>query len=533
MGWGAVCVSLATLLVVENAAAAPYINLGQTNFPESVTTPANLSITITSPTGVISATAKIGGVTVALARSGSGDSWRGSLDLASEPEGTTSLVVEATDAAGTSMATRSRILMFDDHRVIVERTPGFEYLDIDATRLLLADPSGIYVKDRATATVTKVGPAPGPGQTVTKGSLVSHGAIWQGGDWLGGVTHASTKELVNVAGDWAIRRVRAYGDWRVDLVTGDETHLDVDQTYAVGGARSDADGTSAISIFDSVQNNRHIHLLPAAGGDTDIGGNWDDPIVDGARVMFRGHGTQYRPQLGMWTPAGFRVLDGTGDGLSKMVNPFVDYIAHDGWAAYNRQLVDGLGGTSLTIFTIDPAGTIARATPLARAGQVLEVASNGEVAYRGTPGIQIGRADIGGPTVPLWVGNAASVMRFVGGDWYELEGDTVYRVSRPRLHPPGAVDAGVGGDADSDGGLDASPDATVGASPDAGPFADAGESTTATSPNGETVAPAPEESAGGSSSSGGCATSHSGPSWGAALGIAVALALLRVRRGRR
>src|SRR5204862_5812629 len=122
-------------------------------------------------------------------------------------------------------------------------------LDVDATRVLFVDDTGVRIKDRATNVVTTIGS--GTPATETFGHLVSAGAAWTNGDWIGGVTTARGTPLVRARGDWGVRhKLGAVSVDRENLATGAiETFSGSAPTYGYGDI--DPAGTIVWSTYQS------------------------------------------------------------------------------------------------------------------------------------------------------------------------------------------------------------------------------------------------------------------------------------------
>jgi len=542
--WGAFVFGL---LKATPAMAQPNTSLSDLAFVVPLECPGVFSLKIT---GAASATVQIGGVTLPLVQKNA-NNWETTLaltDFAGEPEGISTVVVNAVDAAGaTSTATTSRVLLVDDHLELLEQAVGATYLDIDATRILYSDSSGVHVKDRATGVSQTVGPGLGVGKpNVSPGYLADGGAIWNGGAWLGGNTLSGVGiGLGKVAGNWAYASVGG-GPSRVSLISGAVEPFSLPCTPN-GSASIDATGTIACSILNPALSWREVRLFPVGAAEINLGGDYWQPVVDGSRVLFQTNTIGYREALRMWTPAGVKELAGRLTG-GVPIKPFIDYIANDGWAAFNGQFHSG-GSVFLSIYTVSATGTIARATPFVSAPlsappRVYAVAPNGEVAYR-WGSVHIGRADAGGPATPILVGGSSPTstpltMRYVAGDWFKLVDDKLYRVSRARLHPPGSTSGGIDGGADAD--ATAGPDAAVANDAAAdGDAADAGtDSTSESSPSsassdsaGAPVSPSSsndEPAAAGGASSCSVASRRGSVASAASMVLVAAAFALRLRR---
>jgi hypothetical protein len=458
------------------------------------------------------------------------------------------IVFTATDVAGaTTSATIQGYVESSPNLALVAERDG-RVLDVDATRILFVNDTGVYLEDRATGVAVNVGA--GTLATETAGQLVSTGAIWTNGDYLNGVSSPRTARFVTARGDWAIRQVdpSTAPVIRQNLTTGAMESLPTGSVYGFGDI--DAAGTVAYTSFSAFVYD--IHRVPVGGPDEIVIPHDTlnivspvHPIIDGTTIVFHARSSFGRSGIAVHSAIGDGFLDtATGQQYGYSL-PNVCYRMAGGWIAYNKVV-----GGSLTAWTRSPAGVEALAGALNDARIIAGVNANGEVAYdvgTGTLARYIGAAGPAGPAKALPIGGANGTMRWFDGAWYELLGRNAFR-----------VDPAGGGDADAGAPDAAAPDASAadagaldgsaadaggssggssGSSGSSGSAADAAGSSGASPPDPGSSggSPGSEPSSGGDEATGGCSAVAGSPApAGALLVMLGGLAMLgRRRRARR
>ncbi len=439
------------------------------------------------------------------------------------------LTFTATNTAGLQTHAAVTAYVGSDARVVLVDQLAGPVLDIDATRILYSDATGVHIKARATGTITDLG-----GNPATNGHLSTTGAAWSDGDWIAGVSRTRTNlRLGQARGDFALLYSSLPANvtqiWREDLTTGAVT-----QIAATGGSGSStrwpqgvgirADGTAVYSFaFLMLPVAHEVHAVGIDGTDTLVGDGCDYSFDGDHSIGVSTIPTHPSVELCTLHPAGFKGSDIAN--LGTTADTSQPMLAAGQWVAFTK-VVSG----HVTAWTRAPDGTVALASALNNVTSLAALNPDGQLVYdapgplvNGVPSSirYLGSAGAAFPTKAAPIGGWKGVMQWVGTDWYEIFGSNVFLVTS------GAM---LDGDAGTDAGVADSAGSDAAAAHGGGSGPDADGSTTGTSENG--VAISDSSAIQPAVSSGGCTVSGSNDPGSASPWLLLVPLILRRRRER-